>query len=129
MDLQLLQLCKHSVQTVTRWTETLTALVPAVTGPTVVSSVQAFDGASADSQSGDGVPVAAEDLQPAEGGDVQLRQAAVPHIQLGHVAQLLRLPHGHLVQLVQPEMTGGSVSASLPTSQLFKIKARDFFHL
>lgn len=108
MHLQLLQLCKHSVQTASSTSEVRSTVVgpklqPDTSGGTVVSGVQAFDGAAADSQAGDGVPVAAKDLQPAENRDVQLRQPAVPHVQLDDVAQLLWLPHRHLFQAVQPE--------------------------
>lgn len=80
-----------------------TAALPRVGTLTVVSGVQAFDGGAADAETGDGVPVAAKDLQPAERTDVQLRQPAVPHVQLDDVGQLLRLSHCHALQPVQPD--------------------------
>lgn len=56
---------------------------------TVMTGMQALEGVAADSEEGEGVSVAAEQLQLPQRADVQLLKAGIPHVQLDDVEQLL----------------------------------------
>lgn len=71
--------------------------------PTVVGGVDAFEQAALGPEAGDAVPLAVEHLQPGEDRGVQVRQPVVPHVQLGHVPQQVRLIRHHAGDLIQPD--------------------------
>ena len=64
--------------------------------------VQALEGVATDSEEGESVSVTAQELQPAEGPDIQLLEPRVPQVQLQDVHQLLRVSHCHPLKPVKP---------------------------
>ena len=74
--------------------------------PTVVGGVDAFEQGALGFEAGDAVPLAVKHLQPGEDRGVQVRQPVIPHIQLGHVPQQVRLIWHHAGDLIQPDREG-----------------------
>ena len=71
--------------------------------PTVVGRVDAFEQAALGLEAGDAVPLAVQHLQPGEDRGVQVRQPVIPHVQLRHVPQQVRLIWHHAGDLIQPD--------------------------
>ena len=71
--------------------------------PTVVGGVDAFEQATLGLEAADAIPLAVKHLQPGEDRGVQLRQPVVPHVQLSHVSQQVRLIRHHAGDLIQPD--------------------------
>lgn len=78
----------------------------AVAEPTVVGGIDAFEQAALGLEAGDVVSFTVQHLQPREYRGVQLRQPVIPHIQLGHVPQQVRLIWHHAGDLIQPDRGG-----------------------
>lgn len=86
--------------------------------PTVVGGVDAFEQATLGLEAGDAVPLAVKHLQPGEDRRVQVRQPVVPHVQLGHVPQQVRLIWHHAGDLIQPDRgSRGEAKVQLQSDQ------------
>lgn len=70
---------------------------------TVAGGVQGLERAAPEPQPRDAVSLAVQDLQTRKQRGVQLAQAIVPHVQLGHVTQEVRLVRHHAADPVQSE--------------------------
>lgn len=75
--------------------------------PTVAAGVDAFEQAALGLEADDAVPLAVQHLQPGENRGIQVHQPVVPHIQLGHVPQEVRLIWHHAGDLIQPDRGRG----------------------
>lgn len=66
------------------------------------------------------IPLAVQHLQSGEERGIQLQQAVVPHVQVGHVTQEVRLLRHHLADPVEPGAVGGvkRVKGQLPQPSL-----------
>lgn len=78
--------------------------------------MEGFERAAPEPQVPDSVPLAVQDLQPGEERGVQLGQTVVPHVQLGHVTQEIRLVRNYAGDLVQPEERGLLLKSSQKVS-------------
>lgn len=81
----------------------LTAHVPRGEKPTVAGGVDAFQKGTLGLEADDAVPLAVERLQPGEDAGIQLCKPVIPHVQLGHVPEQVRLIWDHAGDLIQPD--------------------------
>lgn len=88
------------------WLPTQRTWSPACQKPTIVGGVDAFEQATLGLEAADAVPLAVKHLQPGEDGGIQVRQPIIPHVQLGHVPQQVRLIWDHAGDLIQPDRGG-----------------------